>query len=355
MPYHETKAIAQRWAAETMAALERHGLSPNPNVFTVFYSCVSEQYPDVRNAVEAHLKANGAITDEAAAEIFERFFGVAAGPNALIAASKRLEEAIAKITAMTASASREASSYSKALGSFNDRLSDGAGGSDGLQAMVQAIIGETRTMLVVNRQLEDRLTTSTREISELRQNLDELKKESATDALTGIANRKQFDVALTESAVVAREKGEPLCLCMIDIDFFKKFNDSFGHAMGDQVLKLVAKTLVENVKGRDTAARYGGEEFGVILPDTTMASALRVAEAIRRAVEGKKVVNRRTGVSLGKITLSVGVAQYRLGEPLGHFVHRADEALYVSKRNGRNQVTSEVEAQEPEMVTEGEE
>ncbi|MBF0393853.1 MAG: GGDEF domain-containing protein, partial [Alphaproteobacteria bacterium] len=350
MPYHEARAIAQRWAADTMAALERHGLAPNPNVFTVFYSCVSEQHPDVRNAVEAHLKANGSISDEAAAEIFERFFGVLAGPNALIAASRRLEEAIAKITAITASATKEASSYTESLGSFNEHLSDRGDQSDGLRSMVEAIIGETRTMLAVNRQLEDRLTSSTREITELRHNLDELKRESATDALTGIANRRQFDVALTESAVAAREKGEPLCLCMIDIDLFKNFNDNYGHAMGDQVLKLVAKTLVENVKGRDTAARYGGEEFSVILPDTTISSALKVAEAIRMAVERKKVVNRRTGVSLGKITLSIGVAEYRLGEPLGRFVHRADEALYVSKRNGRNQVTSESETEDAEVV-----
>jgi len=130
---------------------------------------------------------------------------------------------------------------------------------------------------------------------------------------------------------------------MIDIDFFKKFNDTYGHQLGDQVLKLVAKTIIECVDDTDTAARYGGEEFSVVLPGNTIAQAIEKAETIRKTVAGRKVTNRTTGKVLGQVTLSVGVALFRPGETAGQLIHRADESLYFAKHNGRNRVGVETD------------
>jgi len=125
--------------------------------------------------------------------------------------------------------------------------------------------------------------------------------------------------------------------------------------MGDQVLKLVARTLVDSVKGQDTAARYGGEEFVVVFPKTTLAHALSAAENIRVNVASKQVTNKRTGQSLGQITLSIGVAEYVLGEPLSSFIQRADEALYLAKRSGRNRVMSQTDLERGALVLEASE
>jgi diguanylate cyclase len=139
---------------------------------------------------------------------------------------------------------------------------------------------------------------------------------------------------------VAEESG-PLCVLIGDVDHFKKFNDTWGHATGDQVLRLVAQCFKSNTKGRDTAARYGGEEFVVALPHTSLANAVTVAEHIRAAVESKKIVKRSTGETLGSITLSIGVAQYVADEPIGDTLARADACLYVAKRSGRNRVIAQ--------------
>jgi diguanylate cyclase len=130
---------------------------------------------------------------------------------------------------------------------------------------------------------------------------------------------------------------------MCDIDHFKAFNDTWGHQTGDQVLRLVANCLSENVKGRDTAARYGGEEFVVILPQTQLAGAVNLANQIRAKVESKKLVKKSTGDILGIITISCGVTQYDPNESAEDFVRRADECLYAAKRAGRNRVISETQ------------
>jgi diguanylate cyclase len=175
-------------------------------------------------------------------------------------------------------------------------------------------------------------------VTELRDRLESVRKESLTDQLTGIPNRKAFDNELQESVDRAIESGEPLSLVMCDIDHFKAFNDTWGHQTGDQVLRLVANCLSENVKGRDTAARYGGEEFVVILPQTELAGAVNLANQIRAKVESKKLVKKSTGDILGIITISCGVTQYDPKETLEEFVRRTDECLYAAKRNGRNRV-----------------
>jgi diguanylate cyclase len=141
----------------------------------------------------------------------------------------------------------------------------------------------------------------------------------------------------------AMEVGENLCLVMIDIDHFKRFNDTYGHPMGDQVLRLVARVIADNVKGRDTPARYGGEEFAVILPNTSLADAATVAEQLRRAVSKRRVTRRDTMQDLGSVTMSLGVSQFRPGEQLQHFIDRADAALYQAKRAGRDRVLSELD------------
>jgi diguanylate cyclase len=138
-------------------------------------------------------------------------------------------------------------------------------------------------------------------------------------------------------------------LLILDIDHFKKFNDTYGHQTGDEVLKLLASTMTKTVKGDDIPARYGGEEFAVILPETDLKGAVHVAEHIRQRISSKKLVNRATNQNLGRITVSIGAASFEFGEPLTDFMKRADQALYKAKGNGRDQVVSQDDMKSEEL------
>jgi diguanylate cyclase len=130
---------------------------------------------------------------------------------------------------------------------------------------------------------------------------------------------------------------------LLDIDHFKRFNDTWGHQTGDQVLRLVAMTLKSNIKGKDMAARYGGEEFAAILPETDLEGAIIAADNIRKAIQAKELLKRSTNEKLGRITASLGVAMYRPGDTPGSLIERADRCLYAAKHAGRNRVLSENE------------
>jgi diguanylate cyclase len=146
-----------------------------------------------------------------------------------------------------------------------------------------------------------------------------------------------------EAVRAARERGEPLSMMLFDIDYFKSFNDNYGHLTGDQVLRLVAMTLKQNIKGQDITARYGGEEFAVVLPNTALRQALTVADNIRRAVMSKELKKKSTGEILGRVTISAGVAVLSPRDDADSLIERADACLYAAKRNGRNRVICEAD------------
>jgi diguanylate cyclase len=167
--------------------------------------------------------------------------------------------------------------------------------------------------------------------------------ESLTDPLTSVANRKQFDRCLEHAVIEANTRGQPLSLMIADIDYFKKFNDTYGHLTGDHVLRLVARTIKDSVKGQDVVARYGGEEFAVILPNTSVREAQIVGENVRKAVMARELRRRSTAEILGRVTVSIGAAELQGEEAIQDFIDRADKCLYTAKIQGRNRVSAEAD------------
>jgi diguanylate cyclase len=260
---------------------------------------------------------------------------------AITKVSNRLQGNLNRMQDMIKEIGTQTSQFSTSLGDATERLDASGLNPADIQSIVAQLVEDARVTLEQNQALQHRLAESSQEMSDLKNDLASVREEAMTDALTGIANRKAFDMRLLQAAAETSEENQPLCLLIVDIDFFKKFNDTHGHQAGDQIIRLVAQTFKKGLKGQDTAARYGGEEFALILPNTSMDNALRVAEMLRRTVEHKEVINRANQEKLGQITISVGVAQYRAGESLESFIERADAALYRAKQNGRNRVEVE--------------
>lgn len=169
-----------------------------------------------------------------------------------------------------------------------------------------------------------------------RANQEELERLANFDSLTGLHNRRAILHRLDEHIKQVRRYEGELSLIMLDIDYFKKVNDQYGHLIGDEVLENVAVLMQQNVRNTDSVGRYGGEEFIVVLSETDLSSALIVAERLRNAIEAAEM--RGSEGNMFGITVSQGVSSYKPGEDKQSLISRADDALYRAKQNGRNRV-----------------
>ena len=337
--YKRTMAFGEI-AFNQMKALRQSAI---PRNYEIWYAYATGYLPSLNQKINQTLKAQGKLSEADLDEIYKSFLS----PDVKL--SERIDSVggqvmgeIDQVMAMIDAAAGSASSYSESLADVTEQLGQSKD-REGLRAIVESLVHTAKEMEVSNEKLEARLSASKEEINELRKSLEALRNESLTDPLTQLANRKFFDNTLEAAMAEARLKNEPLSLIMTDIDHFKTFNDNFGHLTGDQVLRLVASSIKENVKGQDTAARYGGEEFAVILPNTVLRSATVVADHIRRAVMMKEFMKRSTGEHLGRVTISVGVAILHNNDSIQSFIERTDMCLYAAKRHGRNRVMSETD------------
>ena len=168
----------------------------------------------------------------------------------------------------------------------------------------------------------------------------EILKHATLDALTGFNNRRQLEERIKQEVSSAKRQKRNLCAIMTDIDFFKNVNDTYGHAAGDLVLKTVSKVIKLQLRDYDIAGRYGGEEFSIILPYTKLTEAKMVAERLRRAVECAKIdiskVNSDVQEKIIGVTISLGIAEYEVGDDEKTILQKADKALYKAKESGRN-------------------
>jgi diguanylate cyclase len=335
---------AKQTALAVIEALAKLGLAPTPSNYSVWYAHLAGENPELSRLLDRHLSSGNALTTEAMDDLWRRHCLPHGDPQMVMATSQRLGSIMNEIAEQMSRAGSDTERFGGAVAKFGEGLVGALASPDAAGALRQTVgdmLLETKRMAEQNRTLEQQLKTSTVEIDTLRASLDEMRRAAVTDGLTGIGNRKAFDAALKEASAEAAQTGQPMCLVMTDVDHFKKFNDTHGHLLGDEVLKLVARVLKAGVKGRDTVARYGGEEFAVILPETSLENAWRLADQLREQLKGKKITIKSTGKDLGRVTASLGVARYRPGEAASELIARADGALYFAKRNGRDRVCDE--------------
>ncbi len=186
--------------------------------------------------------------------------------------------------------------------------------------------------------------TKTQGFVKLEQALGTINELAIRDELTGVHNRRYLLSLIEKEKERSDRNGRPFCLCLLDIDFFKRINDTWGHAAGDTVLRAFAGVVQGKVRGSDSFGRYGGEEFLLMLPETPSADAMVLAERVRAAIESMRCLDGGNEIAL---TVSIGVADYRVGEAVALAVARADEALYLAKSSGRNRVVRHGETTAP--------
>jgi diguanylate cyclase len=343
------RSAVDQHSRRALKSLDLFSLAATPRNYTVWYAYHAGEEPELGRTIDVLMSNGQRITNEICAELHARHFTSEDQSQAILGVSGRIEKAVEQIMAAVGEAGDSAAQFGARLQSFTGKLAGESAVAD-LRDAARAILEETHAVQARNKRLEDQLKSSSREVADLRQHLEDTRREAITDSLTGLFNRKHFDVSLRDAAGQCMEKAMQLSVLMVDIDHFKQFNDMYGHQIGDHVLRLVAANMKSNLKGKDVAARYGGEEFAAILPDTDLPGAEAIGEQLRNAVATRKLVRKNSGESLGKVTMSVGIAAYRPGEPLDELVERADQALYMAKRTGRNRVLTERALAEPVAV-----
>lgn len=328
---------AEKHAAAALAAMARLEVAPTPDNFCLWYCHKSGRHPELSRVLLPLEQHAGPLGAERSAELYERFFGGGRQARLIDDTCQRLQDSVARLLTRLDELTEDTGKYGAHLARFEEEL-DRPRGLEAIRRLLSGILAQTRAMQERTSKLEVEFADTSRRMAGLRADLASAQRDAHTDALTGIGNRKHFDRALVLAAQEALEAGEPLALLLIDIDHFKRFNDAHGHQIGDQVLRVVAQSLTRSIKGRDVATRYGGEEFALILPRTDAGGARELAEQIRATIANGRIRLRQSRRCLGGVTVSIGAAAYVRGEPLTRLLRRADQALYMAKGMGRNQV-----------------
>jgi diguanylate cyclase len=323
----------------TLAALKKLGLAATPRNFEVWLAHVEGKIPALSRDIQKRLE-EGALTQAHADEFYDFHIIRADLAKDVIDIVTRFESEIVGLTNLIETSGESAQERGEQLQSFSSQLRQSAEQYPGVGALLEGVIAVTKSVREENQKLEQRLAETSTEVASLRNNIEHIQQEAMQDPLTGVKNRKTFDVAIAKLVQTSRETNEPLALIMADVDHFKSFNDKWGHQTGDQVLRLVAEVMNANTKGQDILARYGGEEFAILLPGTSIENAVMLGDRIRRAIESRRLKKRRTNEDLGVITMSMGVALLAQNDTPESLVERADARLYDAKRAGRNQVVS---------------
>ncbi|KQO94139.1 diguanylate cyclase [Methylobacterium sp. Leaf122] len=320
-----------------------------PRAYAVWYLYVSGTQPLMNDAVKRLTTQNGTLTSADIEGLHDAYID---GRRMAVEVDRMNSSLIAEVEGimeMIEVSIRSTAQYGESLQALSHDIANTATSRARLREVVTTIIANTRDVTANNRTLEARMRESRSEIEALRETLEAARLESLTDALTGLGNRKNFEESLHKSVdrqSASVQQGKPTSLIVIDIDSFKRFNDLYGHLTGDQVLRLVAIVMREHIGQKNaTLARFGGEEFGIVLPETDRVEAHAIAERVRIGVTGRELVKRSTGESLGKVTVSLGVATQREDDNAVSLLERADACLFAAKRAGRNRTLDETEVE----------
>ena len=329
---------AYQLAREALEQMESHKVWPTPLNFELWLHYLGDPKGPLGQEIDRMLKGGETFTEEASETLAQTYLPRARLTDEIRDAGAQLSKELKSVATAIATAKRTQEAYGRTLADAGEGLD--AAQPETVRQVVETLSDATRKVQTDNARLEQRLQESTREVNLLREHLEQVRRDAMTDALTTLANRKAFDEHLTRICAEADQDNAPVALALIDIDHFKRFNDTWGHQTGDQVLRYVASVIGRVANAPRVAARYGGEEFAMIFPAERVSVVEAALNGVREEIASRQLKRRSTNEDLGLITISAGVAQRQPGEDPAALMERTDAALYVSKRSGRNRVTN---------------
>ena len=329
-------------ARNALDDMERRQIWPTPLNYELWLHYLGHPGGALAQEISRLLAEGEPITEMVSEELAATYLPKARLNEQIRDAGDQLNRELASVAQAIKQAQKSSEAYGRTLASAGDVLERDKSPQI-IQSLVETLTTATRKVQRENSSLEKRLEASTNEVARLREHLEQVRRDATTDALTSLANRKAFDDELGRALAEAHERCEPLSLAVIDIDHFKVFNDTWGHQTGDQVIRYVSSVIGRMAPPPRFAARYGGEEFALIFPGEMCRDVVQTLEDIREEVSSRTLKRRSTNEDLGTVTVSAGIAERRAGESVHALLERADQALYSSKRTGRNKVTAEVD------------
>ena len=320
-------------ARRVLLTMGKWRVPATPENYHLWYEYVIADKKDLVAQIDSHAASGSPFTESVCKKLIGQYLDrQLSGDNSSSEVQAATQEIIRNVLKEVLLTGDAASQYGESLSEFSHALSN-ATSIDDLQTMVRELMTNTARMNEQSKQFQERLEEAQQQTEELRQQLASVEAEAMTDGLTGLPNRRSLELRMKE---IIESGDTPICVGMVDADHFKSFNDTYGHSVGDQVLKMIAASFSEILEAPAFAARYGGEEFTIVFPSTHPADAHAASDAIRESVAAKQLKKAKTGEPLRQVTISVGLTVVTETDSIESALERADEALYLAKSNGRN-------------------
>jgi diguanylate cyclase len=329
--YGDDMNAAQKNKDAVLRQIDRLELPPTPVHFTLLYELVTKTDPDFAKELQ-QLIENHQYTDESVRPLYRSLLKRILNQHL---PTQDVSALINEVLTHLETWSKESDIHQKVLDQNIECLKSCDSKEEVLTCIEQNILPPISRIKTETKQLHKQINDSASVIKRLKQELEEATSLAKTDSLTGIPNRRGFDELVTQRIDEAKTKSQTFAMLLLDLDYFKKINDHYGHLVGDSVLRYIARTLQAETKGQDAIARLGGEEFVILLSDINYDNAMKFAEKIRLLISKKSLRVKDHDQALS-FTTSVGVAVYQMGETAEHLFERADRALYLAKQSGRN-------------------
>jgi len=313
--------------------INKHKTPVNPVNYAVWYEYVSGENEQLKKTLDLQLHNKLPITTELTQTLYEKYvlFDM---PDRLDSANKELSKIVNETLSHINKVETTATDCVSDLTETHNSLRNYSDIKE-LKAIISGILTNTETLTITSQNLKAELEKSSREIQLLKSELEAVKEISRIDGLTGLLNRRSFDQELER---VCQQQSINTSIVMLDLDHFKKLNDNLGHLVGDKVLQFFSGLLIKHTGKQHIAARFGGEEMVMILFDQSKTETLDLAEKIRRELSDSRLKHKKDNIEIGQVTVSIGISFFEAGDTPNSFIDRADQALYLAKNNGRNQV-----------------
>ena len=330
--YDFSPTLNANYLKKIVPLLTQHQIAANPINYAIFYDYVAGHNVNLSKAVDTLISEQKPFDCDTSLQLYGKHIC-----SASLESFEKINQRIQKVIDQASSnISNTCSKAEETNDSFQKKtaLLENIAESSSIRSVLQEIIQETQSLVVTSQAMQSQLNKANAEMDQLRSELAQVREIALTDGLTGLLNRRAFDETLSD--IIQNSGNSSTYLSILDIDHFKRVNDTYGHTIGDNVIKYVASLMKKHAHSHHHIARYGGEELAIIMPNTSKPEAINVSEKIRIEMEKSRLKRKTDNTPLGSITVSIGIAELQTGDDAESLIIRADKALYRAKENGRN-------------------